>query len=342
MVASLGDLNIPREYWKETARAVEEALYGSKQRRLFASKRRTKAEEWADRIVRRVERAGKWKPVKQTPHGRKEAAEAVEAETTDREGRTRILRETLIFCRSAGRRQKEAAIRSRAEARFLRDLERLRERIESGRLKEKNKIERAVGRVLAGHPRAARYYRVQPGRSELGAPTLHWTRNRDKWAAAEELDGCYVLRTTSETLHPEQYWNLYMTLCRAENGFRMLKGDLGLRPNYHQLEKRVDAHIFITVLAYHVLRFIEYALSRTGDMRSWPTLRRVLQTHCYTTVVLPTANGVLHRLPANGVLHRLRRPGEPGPEQRRIYEALGVDWRSLPKSKSDLVIPRKA
>jgi len=253
-------------------------------------------------------------------------AEEVEVQTTGEE----TLRETLIFCRSAGRRQKEAAIRSRAEDRFLRDLEHLQQRIESGRLKEKEKIDRAVGRVLAKHPRVARYYRVQPARSDLGAPTLRWTRNRDKWAAAEELDGCYVLRTTVKDIRPEEYWNLYMTLCRAENGFRMLKGDLGLRPNYHQLEERVDAHIFITVLAYHLLRFIEYGLSRTGDMRSWPTLRRVLQTHCYTTILLPTADGTLHRL---------RRPGEPGPEQRRIYEALRVDWRNLPKST--VVVPGK-
>jgi len=64
-------------------------------------------------------------------------------------------------------------------------------------------------------------------------------------------------------------------------------------------------------------------------MRSWPTLRRILQTHCYTTILLPTADGVLHRL---------RRPGEPGPEQRRIYRALGLDWRNLPKSA--VVVPR--
>ncbi|NOY80721.1 MAG: transposase [Kiritimatiellaeota bacterium] len=187
-------------------------------------------------------------------------AEEVESETTDEAGCTHPRCETLIFCRSAGRRQKEAAIRSRAEEQFLRALEHLRQRIESGRLKDKEKIDRAVGRVLAKHPRAARYYQVQPARNDLGAPTLHWTRNRDKWAAAEELDGCYVLRTTAKATQPEEYWDLYMTLCRAENGFRMLKGDLGLRPNYHQLEERVDAHIIITVLAYHLLRHIEYGI----------------------------------------------------------------------------------
>jgi hypothetical protein len=81
-----------------------------------------------------------------------------------------------------------------------------------------------------------------------------------------------------------------------------LKGDLGLRPNYHQLEGRGDAHIFLTVLAYQLLRFITYSLEQKGDHRDWPTLRRVLQTHCYATVSLPTRNG--------NVLH-VRRPGTP-------------------------------
>jgi len=53
----------------------------------------------------------------------------------------------------------------------------------------------------------------------------------------------------------------------------------------------VDAHIFLTVLAYQLLRFITYTLEQKGDHRDWPTLRRVLQTHCYATLSLPTRNG---------------------------------------------------
>jgi len=80
----------------------------------------------------------------------------------------------------------------------------------------------------------------------------------------------------------------YILLSRAKDGFAALKGDLGLRPNYHQLEGRVDAHIFLAVLACQLLRFITYSLGQKGDHRDWPTLRRVLQTHGYATVSLPT------------------------------------------------------
>jgi len=66
-------------------------------------------------------------------------------------------------------------------------------------------------------------------------------------------------------------------------------------------------------------------------MRSGPTVRRVLRTHFYATNLLSAVDGVFHWV---------RRLGEPGPEQRRIFDALGVDWRNLPKF--DLVAPEKA
>lgn len=56
-------------------------------------------------------------------------------------------------------------------------------------------------------------------------------------------------------------------------GFRMLKSSLGLRPNHHQLEDRVDGHIFISVLAYHLLNWVRQKLEHSGDHREWNTIR---------------------------------------------------------------------
>ena len=135
----------------------------------------------------------------------------------------------------------------------------------------------------------------------------------------------YVLRTSKKDLDPEKLWKLYITLTRAEDGFRMLKGNLGLRPNFHQLENRVDAHVFITILAYQLLQTILYPLRKAGDNRSWETIRRVLETHCYTTILLPTAQGEMHRI---------RKPGIPDERQSAIYRRLGVDSKRLPVKHS--------
>jgi len=59
-----------------------------------------------------------------------------------------------------------------------------------------------------------------------------------------------------------------MTLLRTERGFKMLKGELGLRPIFHQKADRVDGHIFISVLAYHLLCWIHQKLESNGDMLS--------------------------------------------------------------------------
>ena len=86
----------------------------------------------------------------------------------------------------------------------------------------------------------------------------------------------------------------------------------------------IFASIFLTVLAYQLLRFITYTLEQKGDHRDWPRLRRVLQTHCYATVSMPTRSGT--------IVH-VRRPGTPERCQQQIYEKLGINWNTLPTKK---------
>jgi len=253
----------------------------------------------------------------------------VETEEDGDNGEKRILQERLVLCRSEGRREKELAIRSNAEERLLQAFAALEKRIRERRLKDPAKIQRAVGRVLQKNPRVARYYSVtvenQSGPSATeNPPRLIWRRHDEDWQSAEELLGCYVLRTDRRDLPAAELWQLYMTLCHAEDGFQALKCDLGLRPNYHQLEDRVDAHVFITVLAYHLLRYIEHTLSLTGDTRNWLTIRRILQTHCYTTILMPTSDGKLYRL---------RRAGEPEACQQDIYRHFNLTTARLPSSE---------
>lgn len=218
----------------------------------------------------------------------------------------------LVLCRSTQRREKEHAIISRAEERFLADGASLRKRIETGRLKKPDVIERKIGALLKKHPRVARFYKAMHKDG-----TLHLIRNDSKLDEALALCGDYVLKT-DKTMGAETLWELYMTLLEAEKGFRMLKGTLGLRPNFHQIEKRVDGHIFITVLAYHLMRWIGYRLETAGDTREWRTLRRLLGTHVVTTTRLPLDDGREISI---------RKPGEPDEEQQRIYTLLGIDWK---------------
>jgi len=242
----------------------------------------------------------------------------------------------LVLCKSEGRYQKEQAIRSRAEERFLTDLEKLAKRVREGRLKDPVKIQRAIGKLLGRHPRAQRFYTVnlkkipKKQRKNKVSREVVWQCNDDRMEADDELLGCYVLRTSRNNLSAQRLWQLYMTLTQAEAGFQELKSNLGLRPNHHQKELRVEAHIFITVLAYHLLRFITHALKDRGDTRSWKTIKRVLQTHAYATLIIPTNRGRIHRI---------RKVGIPEEAQKAIYKIFGIDWNQLPVTKT--IIPQK-
>lgn len=220
---------------------------------------------------------------------------------------------TLVLCRSALRREKEAAMLSGAETRMLKDAAALRARIETGKLKDPAKIERAIGKLQKKHPRAVRLYTLS---HESG--TLSILRDEQRHAAATELLGDYVLKT-ERALDAAQTWSLYMILLQAEEGFACLKGTLGLRPNFHQLEHRVEAHIFISVLAYHLLTWVRETLRHSGDPRDWKTLRRLLSTHCLVTTVLPLNTGTVLRI---------RKPSQPDAEQQRLYDKLGINWKA--------------
>ncbi len=154
---------------------------------------------------------------------------------------------------------------------------------------------------------------------------LCWTRRDQACDENAQLLGCSVLRTNRHNFGGAQLWRLYMTLTRAEDGFKALKSDLGLRPNHHQIEPRVEGHVFITILAYQLLRFIEYTLERHGDTRCWQTIKRVLQTHTYATVILPTRQGEVYRL---------RKAGIPEQSHKQIYNLFQIQWKKLPVKKS--------
>jgi len=232
--------------------------------------------------------------------------------------------ERIVLCKSEPRGEKEHAIVSSAERRLLDALGKLAVRIEKGRLKARSKIEQAIGRIQARHPRARKFYTITLEDAAAGLH-LRWTRDDELLAEAADLWGCYVLRTDERTLNEHELWQLYISLTQAEAGFKALKTDLGLRPNPHHKEERVDAHVFICVLAYHLLRNILWTLEQKGDHRNWDTLKRVLRTHCYTTILLPTCNGQTHRI---------RKAGQPEECQKTIYRNLGIDWVGLPSHRS--------
>jgi transposase len=229
--------------------------------------------------------------------------------------------ELYVLCRSDGRKAKDQAIRHKHEQRLLADLRRLQARIAAGRLRQTEKIHEALGRLKERYSRVARYYALtyEPQHG------LRWHEDAALKDRAIRLDGAYLLRTDHTALSAEEAWRLYILLTRVEDAFRDLKSPLSERPIFHQLQHRVETHIFLCVLAYHLLITIEKTLLDRGVHTSWATLREQLATHQVVTAVLPTTAGQLLKI---------RKATTPEPTHRRIYDLLAIPHEVVPTRKT--------
>jgi hypothetical protein len=147
----------------------------------------------------------------------------------------------------------------------------------------------------------------------------------DKKAKAKLLDGGYLLRTDRTDLMAQEAWLMYMTLIRAESAFRSIKTPLAERPIFHHLEHRVETHIFLCILAYHLLVAIETTLLNQGIHTSWATVREIAANHNVPTMVLPTDGGKVLRI---------RKGTTPEPDQSELYRLLNIPAEIMQPNKT--------
>jgi transposase len=144
---------------------------------------------------------------------------------------------------------------------------------------------------------------------------------------SEKLTGSYFLRTNLTHLGAEDLWQLYNTLRRVEDAFRFMKSSLGLRPVYHQLERRVDGHLWITIMAYHLIQQCLYQLKQQGIQYEWRTVRKIIRSRVRVTTKATMQDGK--------TLY-LRSTTKAEGEQLTLYRALGISPQILRTRKTVL------
>jgi hypothetical protein len=230
--------------------------------------------------------------------------------------------EVYILCRSEGRKEKDRAIRETHEGKLLADMRKLQERVAKGHLKKAEKIHQAIGRIKERYPRAARYHGIEYDSERKQLSTYEEV---EKKAIAQKLDGTYVMKTDRKDMTAEEIWRTYVLLARVEDAFRDIKSPLMERPIFHHLQNRTQTHIFLCVLAYHLLAAIEHRFLQHGIHTSWWTLRQELSSHQVVTIVLPTTDG-------RGM--RIRKATVPEPMHREIYSILGIPMKVIAPVKT--------
>jgi transposase len=222
--------------------------------------------------------------------------------------------ETYVLCRTMARREKEKAMRSRFSARMEKALRQLAQRVTSGKLKDRGKIERRLGRIEARYPSVADLYQMQLVATGSGL-RLDWQMLPERRTWQETREGAYLLRTNLQAESAAELWTKYMQLTEAEAAFRTLKSALSIRPLFHQLEPRVKAHILVAFLGYALWVTLKHLLQRQQSLLTPARVLALLSTVQSADIVLPTTDGREIRL---------RRVTTPSPEQSALLQLLGT------------------
>ena len=222
--------------------------------------------------------------------------------------------EIYVLCRTTARREKEKAIRSRFSAQIEKALGQLAQRVAAGKLKDRGKIERRLGRIEARHPCVADLYQMQLVETESGL-RLDWQMLPERRTWQERREGAYLLRTNLQAESAAELWTKYMQLTEAEAAFRALKSALSIRPLFHQLEPRVKAHILVAFLGYALWVTLKHLLQRKQSPLTPARVLALLATVQSADIVLPTTDGREIRL---------RRVTTPSPGQSAVLELLGI------------------
>jgi transposase len=138
---------------------------------------------------------------------------------------------------------------SRFVAKIEKALGGLEKRIAEGKLKDRDKMLLCLGRMQASHPQVADLYEMAVKDSKEG-PRLVWRQKPEQQQWLEAREGAYLLRTNLTGDGAADLWKKYMQLTEVEAAFRTLKSELAIRPLFHQLEKRVKAHVLVAFLGY--------------------------------------------------------------------------------------------
>ena len=235
--------------------------------------------------------------------------------------------ETRLYCHSEQKAKKEQAIRNRFHVRMEEALDKLHEGLnKKGTVKKYSKILERIGRLREKNRRVSQDYRIEviADDEKKNAIRIEWQRQPQS-EQKDQHSGVYCLRTNIPDWSEEQLWTTYIMLTEIEATFRSLKTELGLRPVYHQKEERVTGHLFITLLAYHLVHTLRFQLKQQGIHLSWDSIRNIMSTQQRITITLPTDD--------NKTIH-LRTTTKAEVHQKQIYDALGIKPDLIGKYKT--------
>ena len=224
-------------------------------------------------------------------------------------------KESELYCHSESMARRTTIMSEKYIERFTKELQTLSDGLtKKGSIKKYDRINQKIGRLKEKYSKVALQFNIKiiADDKKDKVTKLTWEHQPDKQS---KEPGIYCIRTNQTEFDNKEIWGTYRMLNDVEAAFRTLKTDLGLRPIYHQKTDRISGHIFISVLAYHILHAIRYQLLANNITDSWQTIQSKLSTHYRVTTTLKQKD--------NKTLH-IRKSMQANPQQKVIYQACNI------------------
>lgn len=238
--------------------------------------------------------------------------DSVEVKLYEHEG------ELYVLAKSSGRQAKEIAMRRKRLVRLLRKLRAMRRS-----LPQRDQLLLRIGAAKKDAGRAFGFVKIRlPEKDEpVSRATFTFHTDKTKLKAAEQRDGHYLLRSNLTAEDPAVLWTRYVQLTQIESVFRSLKSELGVRPIYHQLEHRADAHVLIAFLAYCLQVTLKNRLLIHASGLTPAAVLEKLATIQMVEVWIPMLDGRWLVLP---------RHTQPEPDVRALLDQIRISLPSQP------------
>ena len=229
-----------------------------------------------------------------------------------------IDQELFVLAKSDDRAAKEQAMRRRRFKKLARGLHTLRKRdVDRDTL-----IARlAVLKKDAGLVARCIDITVPKSNEQVTRSTFNYKLNGEKFKRMIQRDGAYLLRSNLTATDPQQLWKMYMQLVQIEAAFKSLKSELNIRPIFHYVEPRVEAHVLIAFLGYCLLATLKMRLEPHAPGLSPRSVLEILGQLIMVDVHLPTTD--------NREL-RLSRYTQPDAGQQLVLEKLNLTLPAQP------------
>jgi hypothetical protein len=238
--------------------------------------------------------------------------------------------EAWLHCHSGLKEAKEKAILTKKTEKFEQELTKIHNGLskKTTRKRYENIIER-IGRLKERYG-VGSLYNIDIEQVDGKAIKIDYSKNPNG-KAKEKKAGVYILRTNRLDLTEEEISKIHRSLTTVEDSFRSMKSHLGLRPIHHKRDDTTTAHIFITVIAYHILAGILRQLRENGINYNWQTIRNILSTHVRVTTTFNTEDGSTINI---------RNSTSPTLNQQMVYKALSLKQQPLKRIKIKLPLKK--